>query len=71
MSLVQSGMPFREAYIKVKSNKDTNQPLKPLKEKFISGSAYNLDLKILKSRLQKLTSLNNSFLLFFFLYENI
>ena len=56
--LVQSGLPFREAYLKVKSNKDTNFVSKKLSRKnSSSGSAYNLDLKILRARLRKLTQL--------------
>jgi argininosuccinate lyase len=57
-ALVQSGLPFREAYLKVKSNKDTNFVSKKLSRKnSSSGSAYNLDLKILRARLRKLTQL--------------
>ena len=57
-ALVQSGLPFREAYLKVKSNKDTNFVSKKLSRKnSSSGSAYNLDLKILRARLRKLTLL--------------
>ena len=53
--LVQSGLPFREAYIKVKSQRETNLASKTLSRKnSSSGSAYNLDLKILKARLKKL-----------------
>ena len=53
--LVQSGLPFREAYIKVKSQRETNLVSKTLSRKnSSSGSAYNLDLKILKARLKKL-----------------
>jgi argininosuccinate lyase len=56
--LVQSGLPFREAYLKVKSNKDANFISKKLSRKnSSSGSAYNLDLKILRARLRKLTQL--------------
>ena len=53
--LVQSGMPFREAYINVKSNKDSASTSKTSSRKNSShGSPYNLDLKALKSRLKKL-----------------
>ena len=54
--LVQSGMPFREAYKKVKSHQDKQEISKDLSRKnSSSGSAYNLDLKVLRSRLKKLT----------------
>ena len=54
--LVQSGMPFREAYKKVKSHQDNQEISKDLSRKnSSSGSAYNLDLKVLRSRLKKLT----------------
>lgn len=53
--LVQSGMPFREAYINVKSNKDSVLTSKTYPRNNSShGSPYNLDLKVLKSRLKKL-----------------
>jgi argininosuccinate lyase len=53
--LVQSGLPFREAYIKVKSQQETSVISKTISRKnSSSGSAYNLDLKILKTRLKKL-----------------
>lgn len=53
--LVQSGMPFREAYINVKSNKDSASSSKTsLRKNSSHGSPYNLDLKVLKSRLKKL-----------------
>ena len=53
--LVQSGMPFREAYINVKSNKNSVSTSKTFSRKNSShGSPYNLDLKVLKSRLKKL-----------------
>lgn len=53
--LVQSGMPFREAYINVKSNKDSASTSKTsLRKNSSHGSPYNLDLKVLKSRLKKL-----------------
>ena len=52
--LVQSGLPFREAYIKVKSQQEASFVSKTLSRKHSSsGSAYNLDLKILKARLKK------------------
>jgi argininosuccinate lyase len=55
-NLVQSGVPFRDAYVKVKSSQDPQLITQPLSRKnSSSGSPYNLDLKILKSRLQKLT----------------
>jgi len=54
--LVQSGLPFREAYIKVKSNHEKDLVSKNLSKKNSStGSAYNLDLKILRARLKKLS----------------
>ena len=54
--LVQSGLPFREAYIKVKSNQEQDLVSKNLSRKNSStGSAYNLDLKILRARLKKLS----------------
>ena len=54
--LVQSGLPFREAYLKVKSQRETSLVSKTLSRKnSSSGSAYNLDLKILKVRLKKHT----------------
>jgi argininosuccinate lyase len=53
--LVQSGLPFREAYIKVKSQQEAKFVSKTISRKnSSSGSAYNLDLKILKARLKKL-----------------
>ena len=53
--LVQSGLPFREAYIKVKSQQEASFFSQTLSRKnSSSGSAYNLDLKILKARLKKL-----------------
>jgi hypothetical protein len=48
-------MPFREAYINVKSNKDSASTSKTsLRKNSSHGSPYNLDLKVLKSRLKKL-----------------
>ena len=53
--LVKSGMPFREAYINVKSNKDSALTSNTSSRNNSShGSPYNLDLKVLKSRLKKL-----------------
>jgi len=53
--LVQSGVPFREAYLKVKSNQDKMLISESLSRKnSSSGSAYNLDLKVLRSRLKQL-----------------
>ena len=55
--LVQSGVPFREAYKKVKLHQDNKVITKSLSRKNSStGSAFNLNLKVLKSRLKKLTS---------------
>ena len=54
--MVQSGIPFRDAYSKVKSSRDKNVPLKNIsRQKSSSGSAYNLNLQVLKSRLIKLS----------------
>ena len=54
--MVQSGMPFRDAYAKVKSNRDKNVLSKNVsRKKSSSGSAYNLDLQVLKSRFIKLS----------------
>ena len=54
--LVQSGLPFSEAYIKVKSNQEKDLVSRNLSKKNSStGSAYNLDLKILRARLKKLS----------------
>jgi argininosuccinate lyase len=54
--LVQSGMPFREAYKKVKLHQDKEVIANSLSRKNSStGSAFNLNLKVLKSRLKKLT----------------
>ena len=56
--LVQSGMPFRDAYMTVKSNLETDmKPLKKIKLKSSSGSPENLELKVLTSRLQKLSKI--------------
>ena len=57
--LVQSGLPFREAYIQVKSQQEASFVSQTLSRKnSSSGSAYNLDLKILKARLKKLNQSN-------------
>jgi argininosuccinate lyase len=54
--LVQSGVPFREAYVKVKTLKNNKLiPQSTSRKHSSSGSAYNLDLKTLNRRLQKLT----------------
>ena len=54
--MVQSGIPFRDAYSKVKFNRDKNLSLKNISRKnSSSGSAYNLNLQVLKSRLIKLS----------------
>jgi argininosuccinate lyase len=54
--LVQSGVPFREAYVKVKTLKNNKlTPQSASRKHSSSGSAYNLDLKTLNRRLQKLT----------------
>jgi argininosuccinate lyase len=53
-ALVQAGMPFREAYLKIKTGKDTNVHLsKSQKNKFSSGSPFNLQLPVLRRRLKK------------------
>ena len=53
--LVQSGLPFREAYIKIKSDKSSKSIVKNFSRKNASvGSAYNLQLSNLKNRLKKL-----------------
>ena len=55
-NLVQSGVPFREAYVKVKSDQDPQLITQPIsRNNSSSGSAYNLELKTIKLRLQKLT----------------
>ena len=54
--MVQSGIPFRDAYSKVKFNRDKNVSSKNISRKnSSSGSAYNLNLQVLKSRLIKLS----------------
>ncbi|MGB1330412.1 MAG: argininosuccinate lyase [Gammaproteobacteria bacterium] len=54
-NLVQTGVPFREAYVKVKSDQDPQLITQPIsRNNSSSGSAYNLELKTIKSRLQKL-----------------
>ena len=53
--LVQSGIPFRDAYMSVKTNQESGlKPTKKSKLKSSSGSPDNLELKVLNSRLQKL-----------------
>lgn len=53
--LVQRGIPFRDAYIQVKTNSVQDKTSNSLSRKnSSSGSAYNLNLKILKSRYKKL-----------------
>jgi argininosuccinate lyase len=56
--LVQSGIPFRDAYMMVKENlvKNTNRPLKSQK-RASSGSPMNLELNVLSSRLKKLSKI--------------
>ena len=55
-AMVQSGMPFRDAYSKVKSNRDKKLSTKNIsRKKSSSGSAYNLNLRVLKSRFIKLS----------------
>ena len=54
--MVQSGMPFRDAYSKVKTNREKNVQSKNIsRKKSSSGSAYNLNLQVLKSRFLKLS----------------
>jgi argininosuccinate lyase len=53
--LVQSGMPFRDAYMTVKGNQDKNlSPVKKSKNRASAGSPLNLELNLLRSRLKKL-----------------
>ena len=53
-ALVQTGMPFREAYLTIKSGKVTAPPLnKKQKNKFSSGSPFNLQISELRRRLKK------------------
>jgi argininosuccinate lyase len=55
-TLVQTGMPFREAYLKIKAGKDisTSASLKNKQiNKFSSGSPFNLQLSLLRRRLKK------------------
>ena len=55
--LVQSGVPFRDAYMKVKSSSDKGNLNKNLsRKKSSSGSAYNLELKKIQARLKKLST---------------
>ena len=54
--LVQSGIPFRDAYMKVKTSDRKNALVKNIsRKKSSSGSAYNLELKTLRARLKKLS----------------
>ena len=54
--LVQSGMPFRDAYMMVKDNLNRNIKTSPKSAKrFSSGSPMNLELSVLSSRLKKLS----------------
>jgi argininosuccinate lyase len=54
--LVQSGMPFRDAYMTVKGNQDKNlSPVKKSKNRASAGSPLNLELNLLRSRLKKLS----------------
>ena len=53
--LVQSGMPFRDAYMMVKDNQDMDaSPVKKSKNLASAGSPFNLELNLLTSRLKKL-----------------
>jgi argininosuccinate lyase len=56
--LVQSGVPFRDAYMMVKDNqaKNTKRPLKSSKRSS-SGSPMNLELNVLISRLKKISKI--------------
>ena len=55
--LVQSGIPFRDAYMKVKTSERKNSLDKNIsRKKSSSGSAYNLELRILRARLKKLST---------------
>jgi len=55
-AMVQSGIPFRDAYSKVKSNRDKKLSSKNIsRKKSSSGSAYNLNLQVLNSRFIKLS----------------
>jgi argininosuccinate lyase len=54
--LVQSGMPFRDAYMMVKDNLSGDTKASPKSAKrFSSGSPMNLELHVLSSRLKKLS----------------
>jgi len=49
-------MPFRDAYSKVKSNRDKKLSSNNIsRKKSSSGSAYNLNLRVLNSRFIKLS----------------
>ena len=53
-ALVQSGMPFRDAYIKVKSDDESIQTKDKISKKnFSVGSPFNLKLSLLQKRLKK------------------
>ena len=55
-AMVQSGIPFRDAYSKVKSNQDKKLSSKNIsRKKSSSGSAYNLNLQVLNTRFIKLS----------------
>ena len=55
-AMVQSGIPFRDAYSEVKSNRDKKLSSKNIsRKKSSSGSAYNLNLQVLNSRFIKLS----------------
>jgi len=54
--LVQSGVPFRDAYMIVKDNLNGNTTTPPKSAKqFSSGSPMNLELQVLSARLMKLS----------------
>jgi len=54
--LVQSGVPFRDAYMIVKDNLNTNKVTSHKSSKRTSsGSPMNLELNVLSSRLKKLS----------------
>ncbi|MBT5217485.1 MAG: argininosuccinate lyase, partial [Gammaproteobacteria bacterium] len=54
--LVQSGVPFRDAYMIVKDNLSGNTTTPPKSAKqFSSGSPMNLELQVLSARLKKLS----------------
>jgi argininosuccinate lyase len=54
--LVQSGMPFRDAYMAVKDKINSKIKMPPKSSKrSSSGSPMNLELHVLSSRLKKLS----------------